>query len=131
MEEIKEYLIQNCNKVKINSQNILPGDIFIALAGKNTHGNEYILDALNNGAKYIVTDKLLTNKLISKNILVIDNTLNFLLNLATYKRSLFNGKIIGITGSVGKASVKENLKYFLSSFCKVSVSIKSYNNYIR
>ena len=101
---------------EINSQNILPGDIFIALAGKNAHGNEYILDALNNGAKYIVTDKLLTNKLISKNILVVDNALNFLFNLATYKRSLFNGKIIGITGSVGKTSVKENLKYFLYSF---------------
>ena len=88
------------------------------------------MDALNNGAKYIVTDKPLKNDLVSKNILVVDDTLNFLFKIATYKRNLFNGKIIGITGSVGKTSVKENLKYFLSSFSKVSASIKSYNNFL-
>ena len=130
MKEITKYLISNYNKVKINSQNIVDGDVFIALVGKKTHGNEYILDALNNGAKYIVTDRLLKKSLIRKNIFIVDDTLSFLLKIATYKRSLFNGKIIGITGSVGKTSVKENLKYFLSSFLKVSASIKSYNNFL-
>ena len=43
MKEIKKYLIQNYNKVKINSQNIVSGDVFVALAGENTHGSEYIL----------------------------------------------------------------------------------------
>ena len=128
MKEIKQYLIQNYNKVKINSQNIITGDVFVALRGKNSHGNEYILEALNNGAKYIVTDTPLKNDLVSKNILVVNDTLSFLFNIGSYKRNLYNGKIIGITGSVGKTSVKENLKYFLSPFSKVSASIKSYNN---
>ena len=128
MKEIKEYLIQNHNKVKINSHDVIIGDVFVALPGKNVHGNQYIFDALNNGAKYIVTDTLLRNELTSKKILVVDDTLGFLFKIAIHKRNLFNGKIIGITGSVGKTSVKENLKYFLSSFSRVSASIKSYNN---
>ena len=88
------------------------------------------MEALNNGAKYIVTDTPLKNDLVSKNILVVNDTISFLFKIATYKRNVFNGKIIGITGSVGKTSVKENLKYFLSSFSKVSASIKSYNNFL-
>ena len=130
MKEIKKYLIQNYNKVKINSQNIVNGDVFVALAGENTHGSEYILDALDKGAKYIITDKHLKNSLENKNILVVSDTLGFLFEIATYKRNLFNGKIIGITGSIGKTSVKENLKYFLSSVSKVSASIESYNNFL-
>lgn len=130
MIKVKEYLINNFDKVKINSQYILKGDVFIALKGKNEHGNKYIVDALNKGAKYIITDISIKNKKNINNILVVKNTLTFLLKIANHKRKLFKGSVIGITGSVGKTSVKENLKYFLSFYTKVSASIKSYNNYL-
>ena len=54
---IEDYLIRNENKLKINSNDILSGDVFIALQGRNIHGNKYINDALDNGAKYVITDK--------------------------------------------------------------------------
>ena len=54
---IEDYLIRNENKLKINSNDIINGDVFIALQGRNIHGNKYINDALNNGAKYVITDK--------------------------------------------------------------------------
>ncbi len=44
------------------------------------------------------------------------------------KRNLYTGKVIGITGSLGKTTLKEYLKFFLSINHKVSASIKSYNN---
>ena len=53
-----------------------------------------------------------------------------MLTIATKKRNSFSGKVIGITGSVGKTSVKENLKFLLSFESNVSASIKSYNNYL-
>ena len=130
MIKLKKYLIKNFDKVKINSQYIFKGDVFIALKGKNKHGNEYIEDALNKGAKYIITDTPIKNKKKFKNIIIVKNTLCFLLKIANHKRKLFKGNVIGITGSVGKTSVKENLKYFLSFYTKVSASIKSYNNYL-
>ena len=127
--EIENYLITNSNKIKINSQNIKKGDVFIALQGSHTHGNEFINNALSNGAKHIVTDKKWKNNL-NKNILKVQNTYNFLNSVAIKKRNQFNGNIIAITGSVGKTSIKELLNFFLSSEGIISASIKSYNNYL-
>ena len=39
---IKNYLITNFGKLIINSKNIKKGDVFIALQGKNTHGNDFV-----------------------------------------------------------------------------------------
>ena len=127
---IENYLIQKKDKIKINSNEIINGDVFVALQGSKTHGNDYFVQALERGAKYIITDKksdLFVNK---KNILLVKNSLIFLLSIANIKRNIFKGKVIGITGSAGKTTVKENLKFFLLSDTKVSASVKSYNNYL-
>ena len=126
--KVEENLFDHEKKLKINSKDILYGDIFIALQGINTHGNDYVQQALNKGARYIITDKktdLFTNK---TNVLFVKNSLDFLLKIANKKRNSFKGKVIGITGSAGKTSVKENLKYFISPELNISASIKSYNN---
>ena len=127
---IENYLINNKNKLKINSNEILNGDVFIALQGTETHGNDYVTQAIKKGARYIITDKKINLLHKEKNILLVEDTLFFLLTIANKKRNIFRGKIIGITGSVGKTSIKENLKLFLSSEFNVSASIKSYNNYL-
>jgi len=127
---IKNYLLKTEEKLKINSNNISNGDVFIALKGINTHGNTYIKYALKKGARYIITDKKSDLPNNQKKILIVKDTLNFLLTIATKKRNIFKGKVIGITGSVGKTTVKENLKFFLSLTSTVSASIKSYNNYL-
>ena len=127
--EIENYLISNSNKIKINSRDIKEGDVFFALEGSKTHGNKYISNALNKGTKYVVTDKKL-DKNLSKKILNVKNSFDFLKKVATKKRNQFAGKVIAITGSVGKTSIKEFLKFFLSSEGIISASIKSYNNYL-
>ena len=129
--EIEDYLLKSKNKLKINSNNIKKGDVFNALKGKKTHGNLFITQAIKNGAKYVITNSnknIPTN--IKKNLLYKKNSFNFLLSIANKKRSNFKGKVIGITGSVGKTTLKENLKFFLSSIFNTSASIKSYNNYL-
>ena len=130
MQVITDYIFNNCDKVKINSKDINKGDVFIALSGEKNHGNKYISDALKNGAKYIVTNELSKNYLDKSNIVIVKNTLKFLANLAKEKRQKYEGIIVGVTGSIGKTSVKENLNYFLSKSFNVSASIKSYNNYL-
>ena len=126
--QIEEFLISSKDKVKINSSEINSGDVFIALQGKNNHGNKYIGEALKNGASYVITDK--RTSIIDNKIHVVDNILSFLEIISRKKRNIYLGEVVGITGSVGKTTLKENLKYFLSSLCVVSVSIKSYNNYL-
>jgi len=128
-EKVTEYLFKKTNVVKINSEDILKGDVFLALLGKNHHGNKYISEAIKKGAKYIITD-VKPKKNVNEKIVVVDNIFDFLLKIAKEKRQSYFGKVIGITGSVGKTSVKENLKYCLSKYFKVSASIKSYNNFL-
>jgi len=127
---VENYLINHSEKLKINSKDIIKGDIFVALQGSKVHGNIYVQNAIKKGAKYIISEK--KDDLFSKyiNILIVDDALLFLLSVANNKRTQFKGKIIGVTGSAGKTSVKENLKYFLSGEAIVSASIKSYNNYL-
>ena len=125
--KIERYLIYNFNKIKIHSNDINNGEVFIALQGKNFHGSKFIDLAINRGAKYVVSDKKI-NKNGYKNILYVEDTFSYLKKIAIKKRDKFKGKIIAITGSVGKTSVKENLRFFLSFKLMVSASIKSYNN---
>ena len=125
---IQNYIIRSSNKIKINSNEVKKGDIFIALQGNNKHGNEYIESSIKNGAKFCLTDKKIKKNLVNENILFIKNIFSFLKALSLKKRSLFKGKVLGITGSAGKTSLKESLSFFLEKKYKTSKTFKSYNN---
>ena len=112
-EKIQKYLINSSDKIKINTKDIKKNDVFIALQGTNIHGNEFIYEALNVGAKYVITDKKFSQISFNKQILLVENTFIFIEELSIKKRSLYHGEVIGITGSAGKTSLKENLKFFL------------------
>ena len=126
--KINNYILTSSNKIKINSKDLIKNDIFIALRGSKYHGNKFINEAIKAGAKYCITDKYSYKFKYNKNVLLVDDTFVFLKDLSIKKRSLFKGEVIGITGSAGKTSLKENLKFFLKKKYKISASIKSYNN---
>ena len=126
ISEFEKYILEKSNKVKISSKEINKGDIFLALKGKNFHGNQFINSSLRRGAKYCLTD----NKNFAKNskIIYVNSVINYLNNLALKKRDLYKGKVIGITGSAGKTTLKETLAFFLKRNEIISFSKKSYNN---
>ena len=126
ISEFEKYILEKSNKVKISSKEINKGDIFLALKGKNFHGNQFINSSLRRGAKYCLTD----NKNFAKNskIIYVNNVINYLNNLALKKRDLYKGKVIGITGSAGKTTLKETLAFFLKRNEIISCSKKSSNN---
>ena len=127
-DKITRYIFNNSNKIKINSKDIKKNDIFLALKGKKYHGNRFISDAFESGAKYCITDKKYTDYKKKENILFVENIYSYLKNISIQKRSLFNGEVIGITGSAGKTTLKEYFSFFLKKKYIVSASIKSYNN---
>ena len=83
---IKNYIVNSSNKIKINSKDIKKNDIFLALKGSNYHGNKYINDAINAGAKYCITDKELKSLKSSKKILLVENIQKFLIDLSKKKK---------------------------------------------
>ena len=126
-KELKNYIFKSNNKVKINSNDIKKGDIFLALKGSNQHGSKFIKNAIDNGAKFCITDKI-TSRNNNKNILIVEDVLRYIKKIAKEKKLKFKGKVIGITGSAGKTTLKENLAFFLKKISKVSFSKDSYNN---
>ena len=75
---IENYIINNENKIKINSNEITNGDIFLALQGNNYHGNKFIEASINNGAKFCLTDKKIKYHLIVKKFFLLKTYFCFL-----------------------------------------------------
>ena len=124
--KFEEYVISKKDKIKISSKEIKKGDIFLALKGKNLHGNKFIKSSIKNGAKFCLTDN--SNYTPNQKVFYVENIYNYLTQLAETKRNLYNGKVIGITGSAGKTTLKETLAFFLKNEHIISFSQKSYNN---
>ena len=111
----------------INSKEIKKNDIFFAIKGKNKDGNKFINEAFKKGASLAVVNKIDKSKKRNKQIKV-ENTLTFLTKASEIIRQNSLSKIIAITGSCGKTSLKELLSETLSRFGNVSSSPKSFNN---
>ena len=124
----KNLLIKaKIKKASINSKEIKKNDIFFAIKGKNKDGNNFISEAFKNGACLAVENKI--NKSEKKNNQIKEkNSLNFLTKIAEIIRQNSSPKIIAITGSCGKTSLKEMLKKTLNEFGTTSSSPKSFNN---
>ena len=106
----------------IDSRSIRAGDIFVALIGARVNGHDYCKAALDAGAAGIIIDSVhqhllepLGHKLRNKLAMVVLDTTDAFVSLATAWRMQFNYPVIGITGSVGKTSTKEMLVNIFST----------------
>lgn len=125
--------------VSIDSRKVRKGEIFVALRGKNSDGHDYILQSYRNGAALLVIDKKYFNKnekkLLGKDkinspIVVVEDTLIALGELANVYRRKFNIPFIAIAGSNGKTTTKEMIAAVLSQKFNVLASEGNYNNQI-
>jgi len=128
-EEFKNQININSkiNKASINSKEIKKNDIFFAIKGKKKDGNFFINESFKKGASHAVVNRIDKSKIRSKQLLVKDS-LKSLTNISKKIRLSSNAKIIAITGSCGKTSLKELLANTISKIGKVTCSPKSYNN---
>ncbi len=131
MKESTEKFIKELKGVKIDSREIKEGDIFFALKGEKTHGAYFVEDALKRGAKICVLPKEFENKFKNEKIIFVEDTFKFLIELAKERRKKLKGKVIAITGTVGKTTLKFMLSHIMNKNNKKNLpSPKSYNNFI-
>ena len=108
----------------INSKEIKKNDVFFAIKGKNKNGNLFTYEAFKKGASLAVVNfKSKKHKHIR-----VKDTLNFLTDASSLLRNNTFSKIIAITGSCGKTSLKELLGRTLNKISRVTYSQKSFNN---
>ena len=134
LEEALSLTLPNSNdygEVRFNSQYIEEGDIFIALSGGAGDGHRFVRDAINQGASLaIISSNSGLEDIDSTKLLLVDDTYKTLDKLAIYKRAHFHGKVIAITGSVGKTTTKKMIQLMLELYGKTHANFGNFNNNI-
>ena len=116
----------NFNGLSIDTRTIKKDNLFLAIKGKKNDGNKFITHAFKKGSACVVTSK--KDKENKKKIIKVKDPVSFLNNFAKLKREYSYAKIIAITGSAGKTSLKNLIKDLLQNFGKTHSSPKSFNN---
>ncbi len=124
---IKNKKLYKFNGLAIDSRDVKKDNLFLAIKGKNNDGNQFISKAIEKGASYIVSSK--NNKKNKKKILKVDNPIIFLNKFSKLKRENCNAKIVAITGSAGKTSLKNILNLLLQKYNNTYASPRSFNNH--
>jgi len=115
--------------ISIDSRTLSRGDAFFAIQGDNRDGHEFVDAALKAGAGFAVVAKGQRQRFADAPLLVVDDVLEGLRGLAGAARERMRGKVIAVTGSVGKTTTKEALRLALSADGETHASIASYNNH--
>lgn len=115
--------------VTTDSRNINESNIFFALKGENFDGNKYAEEAIAKGAKLVVIDnnKFFTNK---DKMVLVEDALQTLQDLAKLHREYIGLPIIALTGSNGKTTTKELIQNVLQQKYNIQATIGNLNNHI-
>jgi len=116
--------------ISIDTRTIAPGEAFFAIQGDNRDGHDFVDAALKASAGVVVVARDKRAQFASDApLLVVDDVLDGLRGLASAARARLTGKVIAVTGSVGKTGTKEALRLALSAEGKTHASAASYNNH--
>jgi len=116
--------------LSIDTRTIKPGEAFFAIQGENRDGHEFVEAALQAGAGLAVVER---QKMAAMPqgapLLIADDALAGLNDLAKASRARSQAKIVAVTGSVGKTGTKEALRLVLGRQGETHASAASYNNH--
>lgn len=131
----------------IDSRQVIPGSLFVAIPGEKTDGHDYIADAFKRGASFALIQKdvdasfptldlragLSADTTLDQNsalCLRVDNTVSALQQIARFWRRKLDLRVIGITGSVGKSTTKEMVAEVLGTRYRTLKNPGNLNNEI-
>ena len=101
--------------------------LFVAMRGVNHDAHDHLSEVEERGVKAFIVEHDVT---LSEgcSAVVVENSLSALQSLATHHRKQFNGKVVAITGSNGKTTVKEWIAQCAPREAKIFRSPRSYNS---
>ena len=114
--------------ISIDSRTLQKGDLFVALTDKRD-GHAFLDKAFENGAAAALVSHIPEGLTGDSRLILVKDVLEALKELAFAARERFSGKLIAVTGSVGKTSTKEMLSIALTAQGIVHASDKSFNNH--
>ena len=114
--------------VDTDTRNIRENTLFFALKGDNFNGNSFAEEALKLGASFAIVDEKVYQT--NENVILVNNVLETLQQLANYHRRQLKIPIIGLTGSNGKTTTKELTHAILSKKYNTRATKGNLNNHI-
>lgn len=118
----------SCSSISTDTRKITPGSLFVALKGDNFDANTFAQEALDKGAKYVIIDNPAYRQ--NNNMLLVDDSLEALQQLANHHRNVLGLPVIALTGSNGKTTTKELINTVLSKKYNTVATIGNLNNHI-
>jgi UDP-N-acetylmuramoyl-tripeptide--D-alanyl-D-alanine ligase len=116
--------------LSIDSRTVAPGEAYFAIKGDVHDGHDFVDAALEAGAALAVVEAAQRPKFApDARLLVVDDVLAGLRDLAGAARARLAGQVIAVTGSVGKTSTKEALRSVLGAQGETHASVASFNNH--
>jgi UDP-N-acetylmuramoyl-tripeptide--D-alanyl-D-alanine ligase len=110
-----------------DSRKVVEGCLFFALKGETFDGNVFAGQAIQNGAAYSISDNPEND---AENVIIVDDVLRILQNLASLHRDHLHIPVIGITGTNGKTTTKELTCSVLSSHFNTHATTGNFNNHL-
>jgi UDP-N-acetylmuramoyl-tripeptide--D-alanyl-D-alanine ligase len=111
----------------IDTRSLAPGDVFVALTDARD-GHEFVPAAFKAGAAAAIVARGYARGDSSGALLRVDDPLRALEGIGRGARARSNGRIVAVTGSVGKTGTKEMLRHCLAIAGPTHAAEKSYNN---
>ncbi|MGB0777716.1 MAG: UDP-N-acetylmuramoyl-tripeptide--D-alanyl-D-alanine ligase [Flavobacteriaceae bacterium] len=131
IERIYDKWLNANKKLSTDTRSIEKGGIFLALKGENFNGNNFAIQALEQGALFAVVDEKPTNfEQYKEKLILVEDCLKTLQDLARFHRLNMPARIICLTGSNGKTTTKELIYTALSCEYKVLATEGNLNNHI-
>lgn len=124
--------VETFHGVGTDSRKDLEDQVFIALSGENFDAHNFLAEAVHAGAKALVVSKEenhLANFYKDVTVILVEDTLKALQDMAVFWRQKLQAQVIAITGSAGKTTTKEFLSTILSQKYKTHWSRGSFNNH--
>ena len=116
------------SSISTDTRKIKEGDLFFALKGDNFNGNKFAQKALDLGATFAIIDE--SEHALNDKLILVEDVLTTLQQLATYHRKHLNLPIIALTGSNGKTTTKELIHEVLSKKYICGATSGNLNNHI-
>ena len=116
--------------LSIDTRSIKPGEAFFAIHGENRDGHDFVEAALKAGAGLAVVARAKRDTMPKDApLLVVEDVLGALNDLARASRARSNARIVAVTGSVGKTTTKDALRLVLGKQGETHAAVASFNNH--
>lgn len=124
-----------CESFSKDTRQIKTGDVYVGIKGDNFDGNKLYNEAFEKGANVCILQDIKFNKneiekYSQKNIILVEDTIKALGQIAKYKRELYDIPVIAVTGSVGKTSTKDIIASVVKEKYKTKYTQGNLNNHI-